>query len=83
MYTNFLIKIEKLFPNYQKLLNEEMNNFYPRLKLKAHFRDDSKVAHKEGKPFRPVTSSLRLRSLKVIFSWGESIYPTPSYFRKN
>ena len=46
MYANFWIKIStvaiiKKFK--KKLLDEKMNDFYRRIKLKAHFRDNAKA----------------------------------------
>ena len=52
MYTNIRIKMSTLNSNIKtinkKVLHEEINDFYRRIKLKAHFIDNTKEQTQAG-----------------------------------
>ena len=61
MCTNFWIKISTFVPTIKKfntkLLDEEINDFYQHIQLKAHFRDNTKVKElKEEEIFKKPTN---------------------------
>ena len=68
MYANFWIKIStvaiiKKFK--KKLLDEKMNDFYRRIKLKAHFRDNAKAEKQTEVRNQPMKSGLQIKIITL------------------